>query len=612
MKRMIALAIVTVMLAMLMVPALADSSEYSFIVMANGEDRLTVAPGSEITITLKIAKADKENITLYSMQDYICFDPEYLEFVEGSIDVGGINKIVSNATPIKFSVIPIEKYNRVYVNRTGATASNIPSGTVLLSFKLKALKEGTTQLFQDAIEMFRKVGELESAEGNSLEVIISSGASPEPSNPSNPTDPVPHGGSGGASLPSELIDIPVFGDENSVSAAVSVEETTAVIENTDIGDVISAAAETGTVVFDLVSLKDINAVAIPKEMIRAISEAVSDKNNDADGLEIRLPAGTVSFNERAVGAITSQLAGDMLLTLEEIGTDKLNSAQKKSADSLEVLKVLNAFITIDGKRVGDFHGGKATVTVENKLDADKMPKGVGVYYSAENGTLTEVPSKADMNSVSFTVEHFSKYIITYDAKRAEECKRDDTCPISTFTDANPKAWYHDGVHFVLENKLMSGYGDGIFAPDDNTSRAMVAMILWNMEGRPSSNYQLAFSDVNAGAWYAEAVRWAAENGIVKGYSEDIFAPDDNITREQLSAILYRYAQKNGEGFKGAWMFKLDYSDAANVSDWAYESVCWMTMNGIVNGYTDGRFAPGDKATRAQIATMVMRFCTLES
>lgn len=606
---MIALAIVTVMLAMLMVPALADSSEYSFIVMANGEDRLTVAPGSEITITLKIAKADKENITLYSMQDYICFDPEYLEFVEGSIDVGGINKIVSNATPIKFSVIPIEKYNRVYVNRTGATASNIPSGTVLLSFKLKALKEGTTQLSQDAIEMFRKVGELESAEGNSLEVIISSGASPAPT---NPTDPVPHGGSGGPTASDDSITISVFGSENSASVPAGVEERTAVIENTDISDVISAAAETGTVVFDLVSLKDINAVAIPKEMIRAISEAVSDKNNDADGLEIRLPAGTVSFNERAVGAITSQLAGDMLLTLEEIGTDDLNSAQNKSADSLEVLKVLNAFITIDGKRVGDFHGGKATVTVENKLDADKMPKGVGVYYSAENGTLTEVPSKADMNSVSFTVEHFSKYIITYDAKRAEECKRDDTYPISTFTDANPKAWYHDGVHFVLENKLMSGYGDGIFAPDDNTSRAMVAMILWNMEGRPSSEYQTTFKDVAKKAWYADAVRWAAENGIVKGYSEDIFAPDDNITREQLSAILYRYTQKNGEGFKGAWMFKLDYSDAANVSDWAYESVCWMTMNGIVNGYTDGRFAPGDKATRAQIATMVMRFCTLES
>ncbi|MBQ1363015.1 MAG: S-layer homology domain-containing protein, partial [Oscillospiraceae bacterium] len=117
-----------------------------------------------------------------------------------------------------------------------------------------------------------------------------------------------------------------------------------------------------------------------------------------------------------------------------------------------------------------------------------------------------------------------------------------------------------------------------------------------------------FQDVPAGSWYEKAVNWAAEAGVVKGTSETTFSPDDPITREQLAAILYRYAQSKGEGFTGMWAFPLDFPDAADVSEYAYEAMCWMTMHGIITGMDDGTLAPKDNATRAQIATMFMRFC----
>ena len=105
-----------------------------------------------------------------------------------------------------------------------------------------------------------------------------------------------------------------------------------------------------------------------------------------------------------------------------------------------------------------------------------------------------------------------------------------------------------------------------------------------------------------------AVNWAAGTGAVLGTSEDSFSPNEPITREQLAVILYRYAQSQGLGFTGDWAFRLDYTDAGDISDYAYEAMCWMTMNGIINGMDDGTVAPQAEATRAQIAAMFMRFC----
>ena len=117
---------------------------------------------------------------------------------------------------------------------------------------------------------------------------------------------------------------------------------------------------------------------------------------------------------------------------------------------------------------------------------------------------------------------------------------------------------------------------------------------------------MPFDDVKESDWYAKAVSWAESQGIVNGFEDGAFRPNDPITREQLAAILYRYAQSKGQGFQGLWSFKLDFPDAGDVSDWATEAMSWMVMNGVING-KDGKLVPGGNASRAEAATMLQRF-----
>jgi hypothetical protein len=131
-----------------------------------------------------------------------------------------------------------------------------------------------------------------------------------------------------------------------------------------------------------------------------------------------------------------------------------------------------------------------------------------------------------------------------------------------------------------------------------------------MEKEPEVTGENPFDDVPAGTWYTDAVIWAAENKIVEGYGNGKFGPSDDITREQLATILYRYAQTKGKGFTGAWMFPLNFPDAAEVSDWADEAMHWMVMNGVIQGKS-GKLVPQGGASRAEAATMIQRFCTLD-
>lgn len=176
-----------------------------------------------------------------------------------------------------------------------------------------------------------------------------------------------------------------------------------------------------------------------------------------------------------------------------------------------------------------------------------------------------------------------------------------------FKDVNKDDWYTDAAQWAVDNGLMNGVSEDGFAPNETAIRAMAVTMLWRMAGMPAVTSKTGFTDVNNGAWYADAVAWAVSEGIVKGTSDTEFSPDTSVTREQLAAILYRYAQRAGRGFTGAWSFPLSFPDAADVSEYAYEPLCWMTMKGIIIGMDDGALAPKVNVTRAQIATMFMRF-----
>lgn len=191
------------------------------------------------------------------------------------------------------------------------------------------------------------------------------------------------------------------------------------------------------------------------------------------------------------------------------------------------------------------------------------------------------------------------------------CRRDDACPIWPFADAAPTAWYHDGVHYCLENGLMRGASGGKFLPDGSTTRAQLVTILWRLEGSPAPVSTADFSDVADGAWYAGAVRWAADSGVVKGYDNGCFGPNDAVTREQMAAILYRYAQHKGYDVSaGEDTNILSFDDAFAVSEYAIPAMQWACGSGMVRGIAQKGgmlLAPMDTTTRAQTATLLMRF-----
>ena len=164
------------------------------------------------------------------------------------------------------------------------------------------------------------------------------------------------------------------------------------------------------------------------------------------------------------------------------------------------------------------------------------------------------------------------------------------------------------MDYVYQNGLMTGTSATTFAPDGTMTRAMLVTILHRQAGAPQVNYALPFDDVAEGAWYTEAVRWAASEGIVTGMSATAFEPNAPITREQFAAILYRYAQKTGADVSaGEDTNILSYADALDVSEYAVPAMQWACGAGIVNG-VGGRLDPGGSATRAQTAAMLMRFC----
>lgn len=175
-----------------------------------------------------------------------------------------------------------------------------------------------------------------------------------------------------------------------------------------------------------------------------------------------------------------------------------------------------------------------------------------------------------------------------------------------FRDVPEDMWCRDAVAYVFDKGLMKGISDTIFAPAMSTERGMIVTILHRLEGEPTAAAS-SFTDVAAGKWYTDAIAWGAANGVVEGYSDTIFKPTQDITREQLAAILFRYAQLKGyDTSKRADLSA--YTDAGEISAYALEAMRWAVAEELISGVTSYTLVPGGRADRAQVATILMRFC----
>ncbi|MGI6025473.1 MAG: S-layer homology domain-containing protein [Candidatus Scatomorpha sp.] len=324
------------------------------------------------------------------------------------------------------------------------------------------------------------------------------------------------------------------------------------------------------------------------ELDKEVFEELSGK--DAT-LEVKVPGGvtwTVNGKDIPAGADLTDLDLSVDMDTRTIPAEAVNSVNSEAGT-----------MQLTVKNDGEFG---FTMTLTAPVGAKNAGLWANLYhYDEAAGKLVYTASSlVDGNGyASLPVGSAGQYALVLDGKS-------HALP---FTDLAAGAWYEDAVAYVYRHDLMSGFSEDTFGPNAALSRAQLCQILYNMEGRPAVTGGSSFSDLADGAWYTDAVTWAASQGIVDGYGGGLFGPDDNITREQLASILYRYAQARGDDVSvGEDTNILSYSDAADVAGYAISAMQWACGAGVITGISESALAPRGEATRAQTAAMLMRFC----
>ncbi len=398
------------------------------------------------------------------------------------------------------------------------------------------------------------------------------------------------GGGGGSTSPAPVTE----GDVTSISAEIksSSNGTSAVatVTETTMTRVIDAALETAAK--DNTSANINIAVDASMEMTEiktTIPKASIVKLTGADSsvsLTVSTPVGSITFDSTALSSIGGAAAGtNVTLTVAQVSKEGLAPEQQTLVGDRPVIDLS---VMSGGKLISDFAGGSATASIPYTLAEGESSDGIVVWYLADDGTLMPVECNYQDGRITFTTDHFSQYVLAY----------------FPFDDLNGGEWYYEKVAYAYTNDLMHGVGNNLFNPSGKTTRGMVMTILWRLEGEPVSAQQ-SFSDVADGMWYAGAVNWAAANGIAVGYNGR-FNPEAAITREQMAAIVYRYAAYKGYDVSGLNDLSA-FTDTAGVSGWAETAMKWAVKNNILSGVGNSELDPAGVAQRAQAAAILQRF-----
>lgn len=256
-------------------------------------------------------------------------------------------------------------------------------------------------------------------------------------------------------------------------------------------------------------------------------------------------------------------------------------------------------ITSGSKSITSFSGRSITLLLPVDAGAFQAGQSCAVYQISEDGALeTHTGICRSVNGslwVEITTTHLSTFVVVPPEKPVQ----------LPFTDVREGDWFYDAVAYAYTNGLFNGTSATTFSPDGTMTRSMLVTVLWRMEGEPTANSANPFADVAAGTWYTDAVVWASSAGIVNGTSATTFDPDGSVTREQIAAILYRYAKTKGWDISGriypeqlhGWRASLRLGGRA--MEWAYEE-------GLITGKDGGRLDPQGQASRAEVATILMR------
>jgi len=382
--------------------------------------------------------------------------------------------------------------------------------------------------------------------------------------------------------PGEKTSVQVFAGENSIEVNATVSDGL-VRPDIDIDTLMDLLAFPGKLQVDLSSVEDIAGAVLTADVFKALS--------DSDGTEefsVRLPDAELTFDRTAFEFMGDVAADEITLRAVRVNKENLTEEQKALVGDRPVIDIT---VEADGKSVTGLNGGIITVKIPYTLKPGENPEAVVVWYLNDKGILEPVTGQYDYNtgSVTFTVNHLSMFVIGY----------------LPFEDVDRESWYFDSVSFVYANGLFFGTGSTTFSPEDTMTRAMLVTVLWRLEGKPEAKGN-PFTDVPAGEWYTEAIAWAAENKIVLGYGNGLFGPDDPVTREQMALILMNYAIVKGYDSSAAADLR-SFADWQETGTGARKAMGWAIAENIIVGTGDGRLEPKGPAKRCQVAAILQRF-----
>ncbi len=442
----------------------------------------------------------------YSMQDYIKFDPEYFELDTGSIRVktvivAGQEQDIMNYSPIENNGV----YDRVFVNRASLSPQPFGGSEEIISFTLKPLKKGTTEITHYRTEMLGQNNERYTVNEVSATVVI--------------------------------------GDGGSVTETT---EQTTVTETTTESTTLTETTETTT-------------------------EVTTERDT-----ETTTESRTETTTQSAGGSNSGGGGGGGVSTA-----------------TYTVTFVVNGERTTQSVRSGE--------TIERPED----PVAEGYIFEGWYSDMAYITEYDFSQAVTRNITLYGKMRAVQETEegQTEAVSEEGT---SAYTDVDSEDWFRNAVDYVTEKGLMVGVSENEFAPRMAVTRGMFVTVIHRMEGTPEAEREASFNDVEEGSWYEEAVNWAAENYIVYGYSAEEYGPGDIITREQMAAIIYRYAEYKGIDVSVENENRyMDYKDYENISNYAKPAVSWVSEKGLMAGDADGGFRPRDKATRAETAQVFM-------
>lgn len=380
---------------------------------------------------------------------------------------------------------------------------------------------------------------------------------------------------------------------SSVTASEAGNASVATITKSTMDSLIAQAKNGGS--DTVIELKVVApATAVRVQTVLPVESIAKIQSSNLGGARIDTPIGSMELDNTTLKKLAETAAGkELSVGIQKVDPSTLTAEQKAAVgDSL----VVDLSIVSNGKTISEFGGGKVTVSIPYELKAGDDGKSVAVWYLDDHGNLTRMEGAhydAALKKVVFTTTHFSQYVIGKDQ--------------NPFADVKNTDWFYGSVLSMSSKGLINGISDSQFAPAGTANRGMLVTILWRMENKPSATAN-TFQDTAAGAYYNDAVSWAAANGIVTGFG-NTFRPNDNITREQLAAILYRYAKYKQYDLTVSGSLSA-FTDQTKISAWADEAILWAASKDLLKGDAGKNLNPKDSAQRAQVAAVMERFLDL--